>query len=120
MTFDQREETLVGDQELAVGMGQVPGQLVTSMGGVAADHHRAGEGRPSHPEHVLGDIVEQQSDVERTRLAQRGQRRRPLGLRRGHLGVGPRSILVGETDVVVPGAVSDQSVNGLHGTSRSF
>ena len=67
--LDQREVGRVGDQELALGVGQVADQLVAPVGGVGADHHGAGQGRRLEPEDELGHVVEQDGDVEGTVLA---------------------------------------------------
>jgi hypothetical protein len=58
MAFDQAPVPVVGDQQLALGVGEVAGQLVAPVGRVPPDQHRSGEGGGSHPEHVLGDVVQ--------------------------------------------------------------
>ena len=73
VAFDQGPVSRVGDEQLALGVGEVAGQLVAPVGRVAADHHRAGERRAPDPEHELGDVVEEQRDVEGAGAAQRAR-----------------------------------------------
>ena len=63
----QGEVLPVGDQELALGVGEVAGQLVAAVGGIGPDHDRTGQSRPAHPEDELGHVVEEQGDMERAR-----------------------------------------------------
>ena len=68
--LDQRCVARVGHQQLALGMGEVPGQFVTPVGRIAPDEGGTGQRGPAHPEHVLGDVVEEERDVERPGLPQ--------------------------------------------------
>ena len=93
---------------------EVPGQLVAPVGGVGPDQHRAGQGGRPHPEHVLGDVVQQQGDVERPRSPERGQDGGPGGLGLDHLVVRPGAVDEQQARPVVADPLADQLVDGLH------
>jgi hypothetical protein len=95
-------------------MGEVPGQFVTPVGRIAPDQGGTGQRGPAHPQHVLGDVVEEERDVERPGLPQRGQQRGPLPLGRDDLVVGPGAVGEGHRHPVVARALSDQIVDGEH------
>ena len=57
VAFDQFPVGRIGDQELALGVGQVAGEVVTPVGGVAPVYDGAGKCGTAHPEDVLGDVV---------------------------------------------------------------
>ena len=56
----------VGDQELAVGVADVGGQLLAAAGRVHAHDHRSGESGGGQEEEVLGRVLQQDTDVERS------------------------------------------------------
>ncbi len=95
-------------------MGEVAGQFVAPVGRIATDQHRAGQGGRAHPEHVLGDVVEQQGHVERSGLPEGLQHGGPVGLGSHDLVVGPAAIGEEQARPVVAGPLADQLVDGLH------
>jgi len=97
-----------GHQQLRLGVGQVAGQLLAPVGGVAADDHGAGQGGPAHPEHELRHVVHEQRHVERARATEREQEGGALGLGPDDLGVGPGAVGEGQADPVVALTVADQ------------
>ena len=78
----------VDDEHLAVGVGDVPGQLGAPAGRVDADDRGAGEGRGAEPVDVLGDVVGEDADVQGTRSPLGQEQRGALG--GGGGGLGPR------------------------------
>ena len=67
---EQRDPVGIGDDQLAVGAADVLGQFVAPVGGVDADDHSAGQRGPRQQEEVLGGVLHQHADVERTGLSQ--------------------------------------------------
>ena len=57
----------LGDDQLAVGIGDVACELGSLAGRVDADHRGATHRAGSQPQAQLGNVLEQESDVERTR-----------------------------------------------------
>ncbi len=115
MAFDERPgRPCIGDEQLALGVGEVAGQLVAPVGRVAADHHRAGERRAPEPEHELGDVVEEQRDVEGARATQRAEEGRTPRLLAEDLVVGPGAVGEPEAGPLVAGLVAEQLVDGRH------
>ena len=53
-----------GDDQLAVGVADVPGQFLPASGGVDADQGGAGQGGATEPQRELGHVVEQDPDME--------------------------------------------------------
>ena len=98
----------VGHEELAVGVAHVVGELFASAGGVDADHRRARERGSADPVQVLGDVLQQDTDVERSRTAGVGEERGPGGGFGDERAVGDRLVLEEDRGVVVIGAGSDQ------------
>ena len=91
--FHQRQVRRVRDEELALGVREVPHQLVSAMRRVGPDHHRAGQSGRLEPEDELGDVVEHEGDMERAVVARGLQPGRP---RRGpghHLGVAQAEVV---------------------------
>ncbi len=90
----------VGDQELALGVGQVAHQLVAAVGRVGPDHHGAGQGGRLEPEDELGHVVEHERDVEGAVLPRGTQpgcpRRRPGD----HLGVAEAEVVRHQSEPV--------------------
>ncbi len=76
---DQVVVSRLVDDQTAVGVADVVQQVGAAAGVVDPDHDGAGEGRTAEGEEVLGDVVEEDADVERApgrcrarkRLAQR-------------------------------------------------
>jgi hypothetical protein len=66
---DQRQVRRVGDQELALGVGEVPHELVAAVRWIATDDDGAGQRRRLEPEDELGHVVEQERHVKRPVLA---------------------------------------------------
>src|SRR5882762_4304994 len=60
---EQPHLTLLGNDQLAVGMANVAFELCAPAGGVDPDDHRSGEGRAAQEEHVLGHVFEQHADM---------------------------------------------------------
>ena len=84
----------LGDDELAVGVGDVAQQVLAAAGVVEADDGGAGEGGAAEGEEVLGHVVEQDGDMRRPVRVERGR-----GTGRAHrarlgeeLGVGPDAV----------------------------
>ena len=78
--LDERQMRNVCDQQLALGVRDVAGELVAAVIRVPPDHDVAPEGGSSEPEAELGHVVEQDADV-------RGARAQQL---RGEPGADPR------------------------------
>ena len=55
----------LGDEELAVGVADVGGELVAAPGRIDADHRRSGHRTRAEPEAELGHVLQEVADVER-------------------------------------------------------
>ena len=113
VAFDELPVGGVGHEQLALRVGQVAGELVAPVGGIAPDDDGPGQGGAPHPEDVLRHVVHEQGDVERPRLPERQQQRGPLGLGPDDLGVGPRAVGERQSDAGVALPVADELVDGL-------
>src|ERR1700733_14554049 len=98
----------VGGEQLARGMGEVARQLLAAMGGVGADNDGAAQLGPAHPEDVLGDVVEEEGDMERSRSTQALEGGGPGGLGAHDGSMGPRAVLEEEADAVIRLTGADQ------------
>ena len=107
---EQRSVRGLGDDDPAIGVADVVGQLVAPPGGVDTHHRRARERRATEQEDVLGNVVEEYTDVKRLRAGATGcaQHRRAYRAFVRDLGPRPRAILENEARVVVVGARRDQ------------
>ena len=114
VALDQREVVDAGHQQLALGVGEVAGQFVAPVGGVAADDDGAGQGCGTHPEYVLGHVVHEQGHMERARGSERCQNRGAFGLRPDHVIVGPGPFAEHQARPMIAGPLTNQHVDGLH------
>ena len=101
MALDELPVGGVGDEQLALGVGEVAGELVAPVGRVAADHDGPGQCRAPHPEDVLRHVVHEQGDVEGSGPPQRQQQCGALGLCPDDFGVGPRAVRERQADPAV-------------------
>jgi hypothetical protein len=111
---EQRRQRVLRDDELAVGVADVAGQLLAPPSGVDADDAGAAQRSGTEEEHVLGDVLEQHADVDGTVDPQRLEH---LRSRRGrsHDGIpGPRLVLVPQPDVRVAQGSDEQLGDGVH------
>ena len=96
--------TGIDDDQLAVGVADVGGQLGAPAGRVDADHHRSRQRRAGEQEQVLGGVLRQDAEVERAGRVTGGLEPRGSGRCLGqHLPPGPRPTLEQEADAVVVG-----------------
>ena len=86
--LDEGKRTRVGDEQLALGVGEVPLQFVAPVRGIRPDHHRSGQRRRLEPVDELGHVVEQDRHVEGPGTPIGLQPGRPLCGSADHLGVG--------------------------------
>ena len=66
---DEREVSRRGDDKLALGVGEVPGEFVASVGGVGTDDDGADQRCSLEPEEEVDGVVKEDGDMERPRLA---------------------------------------------------
>ncbi len=111
--FHQGQVGGVGDQELALGVGQVAHQLVAAVGGVGADHHGADQRRRLEPEDELGHVVEHEGDVEGAVLAPGLQPGRPRRRPGHHFGMAQPEAVGHQPEPVDVG-------QGQHGAGDGF
>ena len=109
----QGEVGRVGDQELALGVREVPHQLVPPMRRVGPDHHRSGQRGRLEPEDELGHVVEHDGHVEGAVTACRTQPGRPCRGPGGHLGMGQTEVVRDQAEPVVAGPGEDGAGDGL-------
>src|SRR6202042_3058013 len=67
-TVDQGSMDGVGDDDLAVGVANVSGQLRPSPGRIDTHDHSAGQRRRPQEKEIVGSVVEKDSDMERPAL----------------------------------------------------
>ena len=98
------------DDDPAIGVADVVGELLAPAGRVDADDGRARERGAAEQEDVLGNVVEQHADMERPGAGKTGgaQHRRAYRALVRDLRPRPRPILEDETRVVVVGARRDE------------
>jgi hypothetical protein len=113
-TVDEPDVGAIGDDQLAVRVGDVVSQLGPAAGRVDADDRRTGQGGADDPEHVLGLVVEQHADVERARPAAGGRERRPLFALRDDLRPRVALVLEQQPRSVVAGAGPQEIGRRLH------
>ncbi len=102
-TGEQVGARAIGDDDLAVGEADVAGQFFAAPGGVDPDDGGAAQRRATQPEEVVGSVVEEHADVERTGTAQTsGQRGAAVALGH-HLAPRPRAVLEENAGSVVLG-----------------
>jgi hypothetical protein len=63
-TLEERQSGAVGDQQPTVGAADVLGQGLAPACRVDPHHHRPGQGGSTQPEEVLGDVGEEDPDVQ--------------------------------------------------------
>ena len=114
VAFDEGPVSHVGDEQLALGVGEVAGQFVAPMGRIPADRHRTGERSAPEPEHELGDVVEEQRDVEGAGPTQRAEQSRSPRLLAEDLVVGPGAVGEPEAGPLVAGLLAEQLIDGRH------
>ena len=90
---DEAQVGRAGDEELALRVGQVSGQLVATVRGVGADHGGPDQGGGLEPEQEVHRVVEQESDVEGTGTAVGQQPRAPRCGGADGFGMGPAGSL---------------------------
>jgi hypothetical protein len=112
---EPREEprvALLRHDQRAVGVADVARQLRAAARRVDADDGRAGKGRRAEEERVLGDVVEQDADVEprpaRKRPPEGEQPRGALERRSNVRAPAPRFLLEAQRRRVVGGALAQQ------------
>ncbi|GAA3839015.1 hypothetical protein GCM10022206_91580 [Streptomyces chiangmaiensis] len=116
----QREEGALGDQDAALGVQDVSGQLRPAASGVDPGDGRTREGRRAQPQRILGRVVQQHPEVRLgARREQIGEQRRPGRRARRHLVPGERPTLEPQPRPVVPPPLPyqlrDGTPRGLHG-----
>lgn len=105
----------LGEDELAVGEPDVPGQCGAAPGGVQADQYGAGQCGTAKGERELRHVVGQHADVERdSGPAEFGHGRRVGRRRPDMLGPGPDRVLEPQAGVVVGGPGQQQVGDGRH------
>ena len=108
----------VGDDELAVGVGDVVGQLGSSTGRVDAHDGCARQPGGDDPEQVLGGVVEQHTDVERP-VAPAVECERPAsGALVDHLVPRPAVVLEHQARVIVADPLEQQAGSGGNGVGH--
>ena len=110
---DEGECGAVGDEELALGMGEVAHELVTAVRGVGPHDDRTGQGGALEPEDEFGDVVQEDSHVKWSVRAPGLQPGGAGGGARGHLGMGQAEASGDEPGARVGGP-------GEHGTGDGF
>ncbi len=98
---DQRRTLEVGDEQLTVRAPHVVGQCLAPPSGVDPRDHCSGQGGTSQPQQVVGNVPQQDADVERALPAHLGQHRGPGRGLVDHLPPAPLLVLEPETDAVV-------------------
>ncbi len=111
-TVEELGPGLVGDDQLAVGEDDVAGQLGPAPGGVDPDHGGTAQRGGTEPEQVLGDVVEEDADMERPRYPKGvGQGGAPVAL--GHdLAPRPGGVVGMQAGPVVVGPGQEQAGHG--------
>ena len=112
--IEERRVAPFGHQQLALGVGDVAGQLRAPPGRVDADDDRARDRRRAEPDGELRDVVEQDAHVERARPAQLLEQGGALRTRGHVLGVAPRPVLEQDGGVLVGGAGADELGDRRH------
>ena len=105
----------LGDDDAAVGMGDVAGQLRALSSGVDAHHCRSGHGGPAQQHGVLRPVVQQRAHVERSRLPTVQQQVGPGDAAGGELSVGVPLVLEQHGQAVVVGPAQNQVSHGGQG-----
>ena len=98
--FHQGQIGGVRDEELTLGVREVPHQLVPAVRRVGPDNHGTGQGGRLEPEDEFGHVVEHDGDVEGavvTGGAQPGRPRRGLG---HHLGMAETEVVGHQAEAV--------------------
>ncbi|KUO13689.1 hypothetical protein AQJ58_00915 [Streptomyces sp. DSM 15324] len=116
---EQREVNPLGDQQGALGVQDVAGQLGAPAGGIDPGDRRAGERGGGQPQRELRGVVQQHADMRG------GARRQQLGEERGPGGGTGRDLVMAEHRVLAPQsrpvvvpAVRYECGDGLHGGAR--
>ncbi|KUN82277.1 hypothetical protein AQJ64_19500 [Streptomyces griseoruber] len=116
---EQREVDPLGDQQSALGVQDVPGQLGAPAGGIDPGDRRTGERGGGQPQRELRGVVQQHPEM---RCGARGQQ---LGEERGPGGGAGRDLVMAEHRVLAPQsrpvvvpAVRYECGDGLHGGAR--
>ena len=119
-TVDEGERGGVGDEELALGVGEVADQLVAAVRGVGPDDDGPRQCRAPEPEDELGNVVEQDGDVERAVGALGVQPGGPGGGPCDHLGVAEPKVCGHEAETCVVGAGEHGAGDRLRGLAPAL
>ena len=121
--LEQRAMSRRRDHDVAVGVGDQLPQLLSPVGGVDADEDRTRQSGCGQPEHVLGRVVQQDADVQRTPVLPGGEREFCLD---GHaaqalvdeLAVAPAPVLEQEGGAIVVRPREQKLGRGAHRADR--
>ena len=105
----------LGDEELARRVPDVASQLGAPAGGVDADDDGPGQAGRPQPHGELGNVVEEDADVEGTGPATLDEKGGPVGALLHDLGPGPRPVLEAQARCRVAGPLAQEGGDGGHG-----
>ena len=114
MPLDQGPVLGIGDQQLALGVGEVAGQLVAPVRGLPPTMTAPARAAAPIQKTYSGTLSSSSATWKGPGSAERRQHGGPLGLGHHDLAMGPGAVGEGEAQTVVAGPQPDELVDGLH------